>query len=64
MQPFRWGGRLRLRKWRAWSSLLASDDAAFMTGSEVLVDGGLIAAGTAHMRAQMQKMLAEKHAKD
>jgi 3alpha(or 20beta)-hydroxysteroid dehydrogenase len=39
---------------------LASDDAAFMTGSEVLVNGGLIAAGTAHMRRQMQTIFAAK----
>jgi NAD(P)-dependent dehydrogenase (short-subunit alcohol dehydrogenase family) len=41
---------------------LISDEAAFMTGSEVVVDGGLIAAGRAHMRKQMQTMFAAKHA--
>jgi 3alpha(or 20beta)-hydroxysteroid dehydrogenase len=41
---------------------LASDEAAYMTGSEILIDGGLIAAGTAHIRKQMQTMFAAQHA--
>jgi NAD(P)-dependent dehydrogenase (short-subunit alcohol dehydrogenase family) len=32
---------------------LASDQAAFVTGAEIAVDGGLIAGGIAWMRAQL-----------
>ena len=34
---------------------LASDQASFMTGSEVAADGGLTTGGVAHMRAQFQR---------
>jgi 3alpha(or 20beta)-hydroxysteroid dehydrogenase len=34
---------------------LASEQASFMTGSEVVADGGLTTGGVAHMRAQIQQ---------
>jgi hypothetical protein len=33
---------------------LASDQASFVTGAEIAVDGGLMAGGIAWMRAQLQ----------
>lgn len=36
---------------------LASDEASFVTGAEIVVDGGIVAAGTAHMRKQMQQAI-------
>lgn len=38
---------------------LASDQASFVTGAEIAVDGGLIAGGIAWMRAQLQARLAD-----
>ncbi|ONG43407.1 hypothetical protein BKE38_28890 [Pseudoroseomonas deserti] len=37
---------------------LASDQASFMTGSELAADGGLSTGGVAHLRAQAQRALA------
>ena len=37
---------------------LSSDWASFMTGSEVVVDGGMSTLGVAHMRSHFQKSLS------
>jgi NAD(P)-dependent dehydrogenase (short-subunit alcohol dehydrogenase family) len=39
---------------------LASEQASFMTGSEVAADGGLTTGGVAHMRAQFQQGYSDK----
>ncbi len=38
---------------------LASDKASFMTGSEIVADGGITSAGVAHMRAKYQAQITE-----
>jgi 3alpha(or 20beta)-hydroxysteroid dehydrogenase len=34
---------------------LASDEASFVNGAEIAIDGGYIAAGTAHLRERVRR---------
>jgi 3alpha(or 20beta)-hydroxysteroid dehydrogenase len=54
-------GRLGLPRETAELVLfLASDEAAFITGAEIAIDGGYIAGGTVHLRSRVRAELARR----